>query len=457
MQSHKADSIFETVSQYLEENGVDLLDCRGMGSDNASNMSGKYAGFQAHLKNTNKNCHFVPCAGHSLNLVGSSAVDCCKEAINFFGVLQKLYNFFTSSPRRQALLMKHLKDSADIKNVFKLASQSQTRWCAHFTAVRAVKLQYTDIIYALKDISENEEEKKETRQEALSLRTHLEKYETVFLAVLWYKILNRMDKVSKTLQDPELDLITGTNLLESLIVFMKKEREEFISYEEEADEMIAKLKDRGLEVKEKDVRARKPKYADGSVGSLETQLHGREKIKVDIFFVIFDKLVAELTKRLGAYKDVEKYFRFVWEALSSDTVHEASFKKFIEFYAPFFDDSCFLPEIKQFYKFIKLAGHELKTSQGVFKAFSDNPEWRSNFPNVQIAYQLFLILPVTSCEAERAFSKLTIIKNKLRSTMSHGKLKSLALLSIESDLTRQISFENLINEFATRKARKTFN
>ena len=65
-----------------------------------------------------------------------------------------------------------------------------------------------------------------------------------------------------------------------------------------------------------------------------------------------------------------------------------------------------------------------------------------------------MTLPVTVASAERSFSKLKLIKNHLRSTMGQERLSSLSLLSIESDLARKIDFDDLIECFAARKARK---
>ena len=57
-------------------------------------MSGKYSGLQARIKEVNPLAVFIPCAGHSLNLVGTCAVESCTMAGTFFGTLQKLYFFF---------------------------------------------------------------------------------------------------------------------------------------------------------------------------------------------------------------------------------------------------------------------------------------------------------------------------------------------------------------------------
>ena len=44
-------------------------------------MSGCYKGMQHFFLETNKFAIYVPCAAHSLNLLGRSAVDCCQEAV----------------------------------------------------------------------------------------------------------------------------------------------------------------------------------------------------------------------------------------------------------------------------------------------------------------------------------------------------------------------------------------
>ena len=63
-------------------------------------------------------------------------------------------------------------------------------------------------------------------------------------------------------------------------------------------------------------------------------------------------------------------------------------------------------------------------------------------------------MPVTVATAERSFSKLKLIKNYLRSTMTQERLVDLTVLGIESDLARQIDFNDIIDKFAKEKARR---
>jgi len=76
------------------------------------------------------------------------------------------------------------------------------------------------------------------------------------------------------------------------------------------------------------------------------------------------------------------------------------------------------------------------------------------FPNLSVAIRIMLIIPITSAGAERSFSKLKIIKNYLRSSMSQDRLSGLATLAIEKELAENVNYETIIEHFAAKKSRK---
>jgi len=78
------------------------------------------------------------------------------------------------------------------------------------------------------------------------------------------------------------------------------------------------------------------------------------------------------------------------------------------------------------------------------------------YPNVSIAYRILFTMPVTVASAERSFSKLKLLKNYLRSTMSQERLNGLATLCIEKRFLDEIDINTIINEFASRNVRKKF-
>jgi len=83
-----------------------------------------------------------------------------------------------------------------------------------------------------------------------------------------------------------------------------------------------------------------------------------------------------------------------------------------------------------------------------------NRRLNDTFPNVEISLRMFLVLMVANCSSELSFSKLKFIKNRLRTSMSEDRFVGLTLLSIESDVLRELTFNDIIDEFANKKARK---
>ena len=62
---------------------------------------------------------------------------------------------------------------------------------------------------------------------------------------------------------------------------------------------------------------------------------------------------------------------------------------------------------------------------------------------------------VSNCTAERSFSKLKRIKDVSRTNMKQHRLTMLSIMEIESDILRELSFNDIF-DFASMKARKDF-
>ncbi|CAI6348258.1 unnamed protein product [Macrosiphum euphorbiae] len=80
---------------------------------------------------------------------------------------------------------------------------------------------------------------------------------------------------------------------------------------------------------------------------------------------------------------------------------------------------------------------------------------QQTFPNVETILRILLSIPYTNCSSERSFSVLKRIKTRLRSTLTQERLDNLGLLSIESDLTSSLNFDDIINDFALKKSKKS--
>lgn len=74
---------------------------------------------------------------------------------------------------------------------------------------------------------------------------------------------------------------------------------------------------------------------------------------------------------------------------------------------------------------------------------------QSAFPTLFQIYKILVTLPVGTSKCERSFSKLKIVKNRLRSTMGQQRLDSLLLINVERELTQYVDHDKLIETYAT--------
>ncbi|GFU74800.1 zinc finger MYM-type protein 1 [Trichonephila clavipes] len=290
--------------EFLQTNGLLLDNCRGQSFDNAANMSGRYNGVHALLIEKNKFADYVPCAAHSLNLVGSESVKVATEIVNFFGLVQQIYVFFSASTRRWELLNREIKLKCTVKCL------KQTRWSRHYDAVETLKDNYDNIMNILKTFSDNENEKIDFRKEAVNLYNKLTKLETAILIIFWEEILERFNSVNKKLQTPGLDICEGNKLIMSLKTFISNVRHESDKKLNEYQDAAKKLSP-SVEAEYSDVNKRRviSKFSDKST---EKAVYGTEKFKRDTLIVALDKLIFDLN-RSQVHAEYSKNLKFLMD------------------------------------------------------------------------------------------------------------------------------------------------
>ena len=73
------------------------MNLRGQGYDGAATMAGVHIGVQIGIISLNRKDLFSPCSKHSLNLAGLHSAETVVNAVTFFGTIDRLYAFFSSS------------------------------------------------------------------------------------------------------------------------------------------------------------------------------------------------------------------------------------------------------------------------------------------------------------------------------------------------------------------------
>jgi len=95
---------------------------------------------------------------------------------------------------------------------------------------------------------------------------------------------------------------------------------------------------------------------------------------------------------------------------------------------------------------IETAEEDQKTISTIY-AVCHSTGLKDVFPNIYIALTIILTLPVSSASPERAFSKLKLIKNRLRSTVSEDRLEGLMLITCKRDIP--VNTDEVIKIFAS--------
>jgi len=443
---HGSEYLFKVILSFLEKNQISLNNCRGQSYDNAANMSGQYAGLQARIKEKCNFAIFIPCAAHSLNLVGVRAAECVMEAVSYFQFVQKLYNFFSSSTYRWSIMKKCLGSHHVLKSL------SETRWSARADAVTALCNGYKEILDALKTIEIDDKTSPNVKNETHGLIKKMKKLENIVLTEIWSKILSRINETNKNLQKENLTIDVGSKLFDSLAGFLSEIRDNFYSYESSAREKFpdSDYKDLHQRTKKRSIHLTLP----GELTNKSTSFSGSEKFKIETYFPIIDTLITQLKIRAKSYNTINKLFGFFSNLKNLETKEvQVHCKTFAEFYHVDINENELILECIHLKAYLSELDISEFSISSTYKCLKSN-RLEETFPNIIISFRIFLSMMITNCSGERSFSKLNLIKEELRSTMSQKRLNSLSLMSIEHELLSSLDYENVIEDFANEKARK---
>ena len=451
--SHSGEELASVLLRFLDLHNIDIKNCRGQSYDNASNMAGKYNGVQAKIKEVCRYAQFVPCFGHSLNLIGNEAANCSPKAAAFFEFLQSLYNFFASSTHRWTVLRNFIGEAPTLKSL------SVTRWSARADAAKALVKGYHEISEALLTIDQDINERRENRHVADVLRRKMQQLEIGILAHFWFTLLTRFNETSMSLQSVELDLNNAVNLMKSLCEYVASLREQFQFFELEGKKLSGCSDYKSASERNRGRSVRLTRFEGPAQEVIQTP---RDKFRTDVFLPIIDNILLSFQKRLAAYSSLSDSFGFFHRMLdlNAGELRNAA-AKLVRDYPDDLEQSA--PE--EFVQYAEFARLSLARSPDVkdestcsfeanlYRLASAN-DVSISFPNVNIAFRLYLTLLVSNCTGERSFSVLSRVKNELRTTMTDDRLSALSLMAIEGDILRNIDFKSIISEFAKAKSRK---
>lgn len=433
------------LDEIIDKYGIDMNDCRGQGYDNGANMVGHIKGVQSRIAKTYPRAFFNPCGCHSLNLVVADAAKTSIKSVSLFGVLQRLFVYFSNSTKRWKVVSEHLQNLS-------LKKVCDTRWESRINSLKAVRYQYAEVKRALEDEYEQSTDPVAS-SEAESLLVNLEKFEFLMALVIWYDVLFQVNLVSKTMQSETMDLSEATKIMNKCLKFLKEYRSTgFTSALITAKEIAEEAQ---ITQEFETVRLRRKKKMFSYENQDESPTDPETAFRTSVFYPMIDTAINSLQLRFSQLSDINSTWQFMYDLKKID--HNGlnaacSDLESVLTHGALSDISGteLAQEIRSLSAFL---GGDDGHPKGVLEFLAKHC-WKDMFPNVWTALRIFITIPVTVAKGERSFSKLKLIKTYLRSVLADEKLSDLAILSIENEIANNLSYDHLIKKFASIKARK---
>ena len=293
--------------------------------------------------------------------------------------------------------------------------------------------------------------------DAQSLVTALENFEFLVSMVIWDDILSTINMVSKKLQSPIVSLDGTLKQIDGVITYFQDYRDTGFSASIETAKSIASSMDVEPTFPTKRQGKRKKHFDEQNDETEELQRSAIDSFKEEYFLVIVDHAIVSLTSRFDQLKKFEEIFGFLFNSENLKSLDATDLQECCTtFVNKFSHDNNSDVELDDFFSELKVLQvtlpDKLMSALEILHFVKD----LDCYPNVSIAYRILLTVPVTVASAERSFSKLKLLKNCLRSTMLQERLNGLAMCSIEKDILDKIDLDIVIEDFASRNARRRF-
>lgn len=427
-----ADIMLQTLQKYK----FDLSKLVGQSYDGAASMSGRHSGVQTIIRKTAPNAHYNHCRSHSSNLVVVKSCQKTQFGRNFFGILEQLFVMIEGSTKRHGWFMSIQEEAGLQKKAMK--ALSDTRWNCQGRSVEVVRTRLAAVNETLSKIADESSDRK-VIGEAAGLLSCTSQFEFVLAVEFFARLLSPLDVLTKALQGPDSTLHSVVILTEAAMKSLQELRTDLDAVIASARELAVA---NDISTEPKDHRRRKVSRRIDS-GEHEVSLSALDELKRQVLEIV-DISLNELKSRF--MDDASELYLLVGALMQSDADKDQLHAHVTNLYPDLIDADVVVAQ----YDLVRKTSAWLTATSLQDRAKACPP----CMEELRRLYSILIAVPVTSAGCERVFSKLALIKNKLRSTMAQDRLQYLVLCSVERDVLKQASLDNIVDRFAHAENRR---
>lgn len=469
-------------------------------------MRSENVGVSAYLKKDNPNSVFTWCASHRLNLAVNSGVESSVQGKSLLGLVEETAIFLKESYKRMDTWSSVVKEVKEYHNLKKLQLIGKTRWWSKEKAIRNLIGQPLDLFVVLKVLHTIENSTSfdaKTISAAKRFKKAWLEYDNIITALAMKDVLTFILPATNYLQTKGLDISAALGIIRNVKCELKEYRDSYETFKTKVNTFIHDL---NMLLEDSDISdmaetnfkiktIHKKKKMVGEKCADEAPTDPSETFKSQVFLTFVDVLLLKIEERflneheesilkeifivspenfdsfkmsmelpkLCALANIKNQLKLKNEILSfckfyknlnlestsineenddlgtDDSEDESDNEK---------NDDCNKDEIEKSDNFNNCSG-KCKNCMGCilyilekFKLFS------KTYKRLYKMFKAILTLPSTQVHCERSFSKLKIIKNRLRANLSNENLENYMICNIEHEILSSVDNNKIIDIFA---------
>lgn len=507
--------LYELLERNITSIGLSMRNIIGYSFDGASNMRSEAKGLSACINQHNKDSIYTWCLSHRFNLVIKTASSSSTQIQNILQLAEDSAKLFRGSYVRMNVWNDVLKTTPNISSRRKLKLIGTTRWSSKQDAISSIIGTEVNLYVLIKSLLRvcglKNLEGDALVNASRILNSWLNYGNIVFIFVL-HKIFSLTIPTTKCLQKNALSILAAIEFVRASKEKLENARENLNTYIQEAEEFIEKTNN--LLLNDKEIVALNCKcYISLPIKHEKERKYTEIADDIEEFIIV---LLDEMDKRiLREFDDTEMVFKEMAildprnaEMAFADNKNEVSLEKlcrineianeiaatnelriftsdYLQYqnrpqFEAIFDDEVFFnakEELMQYdeklttflfedeldieetaadissLEFQPLNKNICFCIECIMKYINSEDVRKKKFGRIYKIFKFVAILPSTQVRCERDFSKMKLIKNRLRSTMSEKSLENVMIISTEAELFKKLDLNQLIDDLVETSSR----